>query len=466
VYVVCHTLTSVQRSRQQHNLEIFKMNQSSLKVNSDAKFLTEAPDQQEPAHKRAPIEVWEAILNIVIESPLIPYLRDDIVDIDSLFSAGCASQRIHRRVEAIRTRLRLVCRAWDASLSNKGVKIITKAFQGYAAHRFEALEIFRCTCHSPCAGSLFNASRYPEQDANDLANVKIGIIFNGYPVELLLNSSSRLRALHFRQHPWSTRVNSVLQHHRIQYLTHLQLEPLTEQDMLNITGPINLARLRCLSLKFVTGDFTMSNSGPNLSRSETRSLERWSMPNLQTLRLDGRLSASSAPYIQEFISNMPDGITSLYIGLLYGGHSNSRDRPAITSSIWPTFPNLRTFGTTMEILSRAQAPPSSMYQQLSLVTDCIWDESIVGPHRGRPSIGIVSFILNLRKWRPSSIILLSSWEEINAAWKKRQRSTRAVSMWPPEFFSTALARGIRLLDINRTPVHDEKELPFLQNILG
>jgi hypothetical protein len=415
---------------------------------------------------RAPIEVWEAILNIVIESPLIPYLGDDIVDIDPLFSEGCASQRIHRRVEAIRTRLRLVCRAWNASLHNRGVKIITQAFRGCAPQRFEALQVFRCTCHSPCAGSLLNTSRYTEPDAKDLASVQIGIISNGYPVELLLNSSSRLRALHIRQHPWSMRVDSVLRNHRTRHLTHLQLEGITEQDMRNIIGPIHLARLRCLSLKFTTRRFSTLISAPISSSSETKSSERWSMPNLQTLKLDGWLSEDSAPYIEEFMENMPDGVTSLYIGLLYVAHSRSSNDPAITSSIWSAFPNLRTFGTTMQILLRAQPPPSFTYPQLSLVTDCIWVKFIVGPYPDPTTIGIASFLLLLWKWKPSSIILLSSWEEINAAWEKQQPSTRAFSMWPMEFFSAALVRGIRLLDINRTPVHDEKGLPFLQIILG
>jgi len=105
-----------------------------------------------------------------------------------------------------------------------------------------------------------------------------------------------------------------------------------------------------------------------------------------------------------------------------------------------------------------------MYQQLSLVTDCIWDESTIEFSPPRP--GIATFLLVLWRWKPSVIILLSSWEEINAAWEKRQPSTRAVSMWPIEFFCAALARGIRLLDINRTLVQDEKGLPFLQVILN
>lgn len=440
------------------------MNTYSLNVNSDTKFLIEASDLQEPAHKRAPIEVWEAILNIAIESPLIPYMKDDIVDIDSLFSEGCASRRIHRRVEVIRTRLRLVCRAWNASLYNRGIEIITQAFRGCVPQRFEAPSIFRCKCHPPCVGSLFNTSRYTEPDAKDLGNLQIGIVSNGYPVEILLNSSPRLQALHFRQHPWSMRVNSILRHHRTRHLTHLQLDGLTEQDMRNITGPINLFRLRCLSLKFTTNVPPTLQSAPGLSRLETNALERWTIPNLQTLKLDGQLSRRSAPYIERFMGNMPDGITSLYIGLVYGTHSRGPNDLALTSSIWPTFPKLRSFGTAMEMLSQARPPPSFMYQQLSLVTDCIWDEPIVGSYPLRPDIA--SFLLILWRWKPSSIILLSSWEEINAAWEKRQPSTRAVSMWPMEFFTAALTRGIRLLDINRILAHDERRLPFLQIILG
>jgi hypothetical protein len=427
-------------------------------------IITDHSDLLEVAHKRAPFEIWETIFNIAIESPLIPYLNDDIVDTYLLFSQMCASQRILKCIETIRNQLRLVCRSWNACLRDKGIRLVIRSFERGTYHRFEALDAFRCTCHRPCLGSILYPStvscsdNFHDPPARALANLRIGIISSNYPIDVLLNAP-RLRALHIMRCSWSTRPDMFLSHRIILTLSHLQLSGLSLQSIRSITGPVNFPQLRLMSLGLTTGPrvrtsvITTIPSGP---------LEAWLLPCLQTLMLKGRVDADDEQDISKFLSRPWTGVTSLYVDLSYVAR-NSRVSKAfeITPSLWESFPNLVTFGTHPACLVKVPPAPPRMCPRFSLALEFMWDALQHGfTLRGR---SMIPFIQVLDEWKPVNIIFLSSWEEIHTNWRKSHSS---LSMLPKGLFSTALARDILLLDVNRTPMCDEDGLKCLEIILG
>jgi len=418
------------------------------------------PSGHEPAHQRVPTEIWGEIFSIAIDSPLIPYKNDDIVDIHLLFTQDFASQSIHRRTEGIRTHLRLVCRAWNAFLSNKGVKVVTRSDSVGIYHRLEDLHF---TPFGAGLGvGLEDGSACCPIPLLSMQSLRIGIVCAKYSIDSLLQAP-RLQALHIRCCvPRSTTADNFLTHPITLTLVHLQLSTLSLHSLEEIIGPVSFPRLRCLSLQLTGEGFVTRRLSTDSDISLGASLSAWCLPKLQTLKLQGILGAIYEPEINQFLSKTWHGVTSLYIDLTYEAQLGDRGVFVITPNLWASFPNLRTFGTHAASLSEAPVGPPPTRQRFSLVLEFMWSTRNSGfSLRGQ---SMIPFLQVLDEWKPMEIIFLSSWGEIYQGWKSGSGTT--VSMWPKGFFLTALERYIRLLDVNRMPMCEDDGLRCLEFIYG
>lgn len=91
-------------------------------------------DERNGASDRIPVEIWHEILKLAISCPLLPHQGDDYRNFQWMSCFDCYQVAAYKDSERIRTKLRLVCRAWGDFLdkySDRLVQLTTTASHGH-----------------------------------------------------------------------------------------------------------------------------------------------------------------------------------------------------------------------------------------------------------------------------------------------------------------------------------------------
>ena len=202
------------------------------------------PSTQPSAAERTPIELWRMFLLAAVESPLLPRNGDDILDGMILFSHGCLSLLRHQNIEALRCRLRLVCRVWNAILQDEGAHIsyLYKdrlhliPLHSDGNRKIRRIELIpRCAllsryCGARCGISLELEKRLQPtvEDLQWIEHLQLSDdVRRAFPTEIImdiLDNASRLRALYLRMSSdMKQNLADVLNHPTLAQLTHLSI---------------------------------------------------------------------------------------------------------------------------------------------------------------------------------------------------------------------------------------------------
>lgn len=87
--------------------------------------------------QRLPIELWIAIFEYVLDSWLFPRPDASIITLHKVFQHGCITYVEYQRVQRIRTRLQLVCQAWNTALQSLSIRNDV-AVQDVTSARFDS----------------------------------------------------------------------------------------------------------------------------------------------------------------------------------------------------------------------------------------------------------------------------------------------------------------------------------------
>ncbi|KAG8818015.1 hypothetical protein FRC19_010931 [Serendipita sp. 401] len=251
-----------------------------------------------PATNRVPVEIWEEILTLALRTWLLPGSGDNILDDFLLFSGGCESNMEYRRVESIRRRLRAVCKSWkvvvedfDVGLTVSDLAKTTVPSESHLnrAMRIEFPSTYACTCmrcpykfsnHLPTALRQYLALRHSSSPPFDSVfkpnNARIvSLSLSHRDMAEYLQYAPRLTAFGGESslfHDGKTlKMQSILER-----LTHLSVSGLSPGVM---STALFLPRLRFLHLMLIE----RTVSGGYIS------LDRWELPNLTSLVLDGSI---------------------------------------------------------------------------------------------------------------------------------------------------------------------------------
>lgn len=396
------------------------------------------------AHERAPIEIWERILRIAIESPLFPYLNDGIVDLCLLFTHRCRSQRIQREIEHTRTQLRLVCTSWDLFLRERGVRFNINGLGSKSPQRVEAFSSILCGCRPPCVGArktrpISNADQ--QEVSLQEESIKIYIFAANHPIDML-EAATNLEALYIVDTSHRT-IDHFFQLDCVQNLTHLNLCRAEEYILKYAVGPVHFPRLRCLVLSFLAiASMTHPVNGAALAK--------WGLPMLCTLKLEGSIHPRLEPEITQFLDIRRVNVTNFYIDLKIKKDSSRRVAYVLPPSIWISFPNLNAFGISSAMYARQPPAPPPIHPKISLLVDPRRSRLLNSDNRLKSALRNLLGLLH--KWRLVEVILLVGWDQM-LYWKSNHDVEEV--MFSDEFFLVARKEHLRVLDVHRKVISDE-----------
>jgi hypothetical protein len=341
--------------------------------------------------------------------------------------------------------------------------MVLDGFNDGSAHRYEAFDVFRCICPNSCKTPREASSEMDpiESIAEEFPNLSVfvGLETNRYSIEKISSMAPRLRALQYRCIPVFPRLDACPQRSWIESLTHLEL---TNIKQTATTGKqVTLPRLSVLSLRF-----RLAGSTPRFE--EKLWIHWWSLPALKTLQIDGSFAKPWVDEIERFLTRAWPNVTSFCLDLISGDpFLPYKIVPyVIRSTLWTTFPNLRTFEPHSLMLEANIPPPPPLYKPFSLVVNSIWNEFTT-----KSSHSLSRALQVIDEWKIVTVIFLVEWEGVMNL--LRQENTHRMTPYgipgrnirrPSPFFAAAMHINVRLLDIERVPLAQENGAELLELI--
>ncbi|PVF99592.1 hypothetical protein CPB86DRAFT_281931 [Serendipita vermifera] len=242
---------------------------------------------------RTPLEIWRAILIYVISSPTLPSAEDGLIDSIRLLEHDCERSQ---RSERIRTRLQLVCSAWNELLKPRINQL--EYWRGYAppaitfsCSRVEFMEndpYPRRKCECPQSNSPAQSPKEASSPSTQYPSVDAFVNEDkSQTIEEILYMFPNLRV--FSNHVWDwnlyQRVDTACFSAPLFHISHLHLPPtwVPNEDM----TVISLPSLHTLSIGFPRkpvdyGLFLNTRTPP-----PRLCFRHWSLPNLINLAFSG-----------------------------------------------------------------------------------------------------------------------------------------------------------------------------------
>jgi hypothetical protein len=426
------------------------------------------------------------ILLIAVESPLLPHNGDDFLDGIVLFSRDCLSILRHQNIEAVRYRLRLVCRVWDAVLQDEGAHIsymYVDHLHRIQPHCDKNRKIRRielapyCTMFGINCGPRCTFPRYLPMTLpptfEDLQWIEhLQLLRGDFPTKLtmdILDKATRLRALDLQvSDVVKEKLSDVLNHPNLTQITHLSIGSLGTGYGDQQVGPASFPAVQYLSIQI---------SG----RLRQKHLLDWKFPSLTSFRLQRkpgpvdlqreRSREDHAFYgLQRFLASHSKQIASLNIEYGHLGYEIGLLANPIDETFWSKFPSLRLFGPGMSLLDNKLVPPPPEVQLESLAILGLPTRPEDNHFRIDPYID--RLVLACSRLRVKKLIMLASWEDMASGSARiglsRMRGTYVFclssSAWPERLFQEAEAKGINVFDINRVPITDPEGQLFLEKL--
>ncbi|KAG8821553.1 hypothetical protein FRC18_011291 [Serendipita sp. 400] len=313
--------------------------------------------------ERVPLEIWHEILRFTLSTWLLPGVGDNVIDDILLFSAGCDSNMEYIRVESLRGRLREVCRLWKIIVDGLSIKFTISDFRSVTvpseshlscAKRLEFPASWRCTykrCQYRFSNGMIRASSKfwglcpMARDGRFVFNSNIKL---ERAQIVLLNLAKRDMVDYLLQAPslrafggklsllWGRK--ELQTHSFLTRLTHLSIYDLSVKEMVI---PLRLPRLRFLKLR-------LDLEGNQRVAETYVPLERWTLPKLTSLVVDGPVGRIHRDDLLQFFRNHSSTVENLVLehqSLIEWSDSLSIDVHHLRQ-----YPHLKVFGFSIAAL--------------------------------------------------------------------------------------------------------------------
>ncbi|KAG8771355.1 hypothetical protein FRC15_003496, partial [Serendipita sp. 397] len=295
--------------------------------------------------ERVPLEIWHEILRFTLSTWLLPGVGDNVIDDILLFSAGCDSNMEYIRVESLRSRLREVCRLWKVVVDRLSIEFTISDFRSVTvpseshlsrAKRVEFPASWRCTCKR-CQYRFSNGRIRASSQFWGLCPItRDGRFVFDSKIKLeraqivLLNLAKRDMVDYLLQAPSLRAFGG--------RLTHLSIYDLSVKEMVI---SLRLPRLRFLKLRL---DLEGNQRVP-----ETHvPLERWTLPKLTSLVVDGPVGRIHCDDLLQFFRNHSSTVENLV--LEHQSLIERRDSLSIDVHHIRQYPHLKVFGFSIAAL--------------------------------------------------------------------------------------------------------------------
>jgi len=421
-----------------------------------------------PAVERMPTELWQSILLSAIESPLLPRTGDDFVDGLMVFSSGCQSQYHYRKVEIVRTRLRLVCRSWNAFLQDVAahrsffscVKLLRIPIRGEGTQNIRRVELAdncilnTCYCleRQPIPRDMKIYGKDATTQTKRVEYLQLPSLYSQnhrYEVIMdILNSATRLRALAFGPND-SFRQKFILNHTSLKHITHLSVGLFGTYSDGPRTQPFSFPAVRVLFIQI--GDYRPRED-----------ILLWRFPSVTSLYIK-RGTHSYGGHLLEgldlFLAAYGRQITSLYI------ECKCR-RNAVDALFWDWFPNVHLFGIELTAFESTCTPPPASNGLTSLAVRGIKPYCRVDWPRLERCIDPLLKVC--REWGIGRLIILTSWDELASVSAMKSKTTTfyyCSTVWAKRLFHEGIESGLQICDVERVPITAPEGVRFLQKLV-
>ncbi|KIM24593.1 hypothetical protein M408DRAFT_26889 [Serendipita vermifera MAFF 305830] len=409
----------------------------------------------ESASFRTPLEVWEVIFHMALNSPLLPTPNDDFFDSTKLFMPQCDSYATYLSGVRLTTNLRLVCRSWDLSIrSFKGWELVVLKLSGamvpHAKHVLyrpsvevfpsctERLEIhpFDCSQYShwidsyseckfgrlcrynrvlaPVQFKIENPNGPPlaiYQPGDRVSNVQVLLIRNSISKDSLhafLDFVTSLKALEVSfalfGSPSEPTLSSTIHHYAFKCITHLKIRA-SQKDMYTLKRQAWFPNVRYLHL-------TISEFFVNMSSSHGINISNWgSFPQLRSLHLCCTIPKDLVNDIYSFIKCCGSNLSELVLQVNVKYLEGQTARPLrITPHLYVCAPKLSRFGSGIGTFLQSPLPPPSAFLPINIILPPI--DSPVEIEGAKIDRFIASFVKVCRRWHTREVRFLQSWKDL------------------------------------------------------
>jgi hypothetical protein len=393
------------------------------------------------AVESVPVEVWHKVLRITISCPLIPREDDDYFQRRDVADFGCAKIYQYVKSEQIRTKLRLVCRSWDAFLSEHSDRLVHLSSVMPGGHwppvkkwdrviKLVGPRSLTCKCVICPLTGHFRQSMYRRWDGASAGNGSIEDQIRGEYLPLI---SSRCRVI-IMPYIWK---NDLLDSERFGSVTMLTEElkdPTTQLPIISATyhrlthldvtllSPFNLSL--GLHLPRLT-TLTVCVRNPGLVGAEEPAIVgRWILPKLRHLTFAGPFPEAA---IYSLLNQVGLNVTEFHLQ----DETLTSDVMAL-SRIWSFLPSVSLFGAFCLRLLSLSPPVDRHNRPINLILH--FDE---GQRYCMPET--TSLTLFQQHW----VSLIAGPVIIDISW----REWIGISAGFPQFSASALSAQIRLFDL-------------------
>lgn len=424
--------------------------------------------------QQIPVEIWRSILLIAVESPVLPRPGDDVLDGLILFSWECQFRNFV--LEAMRERLRLVCRTWNAILENEGVyfgllhgnTLQQVSFAHKKRQKIRRIEsnFFWARPSPDLERRLEESSEDREKflrssNMEDVKYVEFLHISTNYNLtnqcELamdILSRATRIRAVEIHTiYMTPGALNNILDHSAFDRITHFSIIMIGNHGWQ--VGRISFPAVQCLRI-----------CTRALSLSQEKYIDNWEFPSLTSLMLHRNYETGESVFdgLGEFVAAHGKKVTSLNIEFTFPGELVSLWYP-IDDIFWGQFPNLRLLAPGLGALGNGLVPPPPEVKLTSLGIPGmlpLWKNYTPACFDGC----IHPLLRACRTLRVKQLVLLSSWDAMASKFGAPTPGGFCRSGWSKRLFEDAAVDGIEVVDIDRVPVADPQGVRFLEKLRG
>ncbi|KIM24592.1 hypothetical protein M408DRAFT_317361 [Serendipita vermifera MAFF 305830] len=404
----------------------------------------------ESAWFRTPLEVWEVIFRMALNSPLLPTPNDDLFDSTKIFMPQCDSYATYLSMVRFTTNLRRVCRSWDLSIrSFKSWELVVLNLYRFetgsrpkhvlyrpSAEVFpsctERLEIHSFHCGTFASGTnseckfgrlcryslrlapvvftMENSNGPPTityQPGNCFSTVQVLLIRNYISRDSLhafLDFTKSLKALEISFSIFEPSMNSTVHHYALKRVTHLKLST-SQKDIYTLKRQAWFPYMRYLHL-------TISEFSVNVQSSHGNNISNWgSFPQLCSLHLCCTIPEELVSDIYGFIEHCGSNLSDLVLQVNVKPAWGPTARPLrILPQLYICAPKLSRFGSGIGTFLQSPLLPPSTFLPINIILPPITSPAEIDGTK--IDSFIASFVKVCRRWHTREVRFLQSWKDL------------------------------------------------------
>lgn len=382
---------------------------------------------KESAVSRTPVEIWDTIFRIILQSPLFPTPYDNFFQSKAVLTPQCEAYIVHRSTMQLATVLRLVCRTWDVAVQRaqpfflfcdfvseiqapKPTSVILyptsdvllRAQRLHVGYRYcdatRCLSGKKCPFSSSRTGPIIFPRRGwdPQNSSPALGQVQVLMSEEETDASLknIIDCASSLKALSWsllRPRVW---FRDIAEHQTLGRLTHMKLRT-TWASLSHFEHPIRLQQLSYLSLAIIS-------ILPDKNARSFKRIAKWALlPNLLFLDLFAEYSLQQNDEIYAFLSECGSNLSTLVLKI----HSLRID-----ARLSECAPRLAELGPGIDQFLKIPILPPKQHSLKRLILDPLTQST--GDMRGFKVETDTALLLGTcNAWGIREICLFQSWDD-------------------------------------------------------